>query len=42
VAERTEAKKAKNYARADEIRSGLLEKGIVLEDTPSGTIWKRK
>jgi cysteinyl-tRNA synthetase len=42
VSERTEAKKAKNYARADEIRSGLLEKGIVLEDTSSGTIWKRK
>jgi cysteinyl-tRNA synthetase len=42
VAERTEAKKAKNYARADEIRAALLEKDIVLEDSPSGTIWKRK
>jgi cysteinyl-tRNA synthetase len=42
VSERTQAKKEKNYKRADEIRAKLLEKGIVLEDTPSGTLWKRK
>ena len=41
VAERTEAKKLKNYARADEIRTQLKERGIILEDTPQGTIWKR-
>ena len=41
VAERSDAKKAKNYARADEIRSLLSEQGIVLEDTPLGTKWHR-
>jgi cysteinyl-tRNA synthetase len=40
IQERTEAKNAKNYARADEIRAALLEKGIALEDTPAGTTWK--
>lgn len=41
VAERTEAKKAKNFARADEIRNTLAARGIVLTDTPTGTTWKR-
>ena len=41
IAERTEAKKRKDYAKADEIRSLLKEKGIVLEDTAQGTVWKR-
>jgi cysteinyl-tRNA synthetase len=41
IAERTEAKKAKNYARADEIRSRLKDRGIILEDSPSGTAWRR-
>lgn len=41
VAERTAAKKEKNWARADEIRSILAAEGIALEDGPSGTIWKR-
>ncbi len=41
IAERTEAKKAKNFARADEIRDELLAKGIVLEDTREGVKWKR-
>ena len=36
VAERTEAKKAKNFARADEIRDELLKRGIVLKDTREG------
>ena len=31
----------KNFARADEIRNELLEKGIVLEDTREGVKWKR-
>lgn len=41
VAERVQAKLDKNYARADEIRKELLEKGIQLEDSASGTSWKR-
>lgn len=41
IQERQEARKAKNFARADEIRNILLEKGIVLEDTREGVKWKR-
>lgn len=41
VAERAEAKKAKNWARADEIRDSLKEQGIILEDSAAGTTWKR-
>ncbi len=41
IAERQAARKAKNFARADEIRAALLEKGIVLEDTREGVKWKR-
>ena len=36
VEERTVAKKAKNFARADEIRDMLKERGITLKDTPQG------
>jgi len=42
VEERTAAKKAKNFGRADQIREQLLEQGIILEDTRSGIRWKRK
>jgi cysteinyl-tRNA synthetase len=42
VGERLEAKKARDFRRADEIRALLLEKGIVLEDTKDGVRWKRK
>ncbi len=42
IEERNAARKAKNFARADEIRNELLEKGIVLEDTRQGVTWKRK
>ena len=42
IAERTEARKTKNWARADEIRNQLTEMGIVLEDTPQGVKWHRK
>ncbi|MEF2969076.1 cysteine--tRNA ligase [Paenibacillus sp. M1] len=42
IAERTEARKAKNWARADEIRDLLQEQGILLEDTPQGMRWRRK
>lgn len=41
IQERQDARKAKNFARADEIRDLLLEKGIVLEDTREGVKWKR-
>ena len=41
IAERAEAKKAKNWARADEIRDSLKEQGIILEDSAAGTTWKR-
>ena len=42
VAERTAAKKARDFALSDRIRDALLEQGIVLEDTKSGVRWKRK
>lgn len=41
IAERQEARKAKNYARADEIRQELAERGILLEDTKDGVKWKK-
>ena len=41
IAGRQAARKEKNFARADEIRDELLEKGIVLEDTREGVKWKR-
>ena len=41
IAKRQAARKEKNFARADEIRAQLLEKGIVLEDTREGVKWKR-
>jgi cysteinyl-tRNA synthetase len=38
---RAEAKKNKDYALADQIRNNLKEKGIILEDGPQGTSWKK-
>jgi cysteinyl-tRNA synthetase len=42
VAERTLAKKHRNFARADQIRNELAAKGVVLEDSKDGVRWKRK
>jgi cysteinyl-tRNA synthetase len=42
IGERDAARKAKNFARSDEIRDAMLARGIVLEDTPHGTKWKRR
>jgi cysteinyl-tRNA synthetase len=42
IEERAAAKKAKNFARADQVRQELLDQGIILEDTKSGVRWKRK
>lgn len=41
IEERTQARKNKDFAKADEIRNTLLEKGIALEDTREGVKWKR-
>lgn len=42
IAERIEARNARNYGRSDEIRALLAERGIILEDTPQGTRWKKE
>ena len=42
IAERAQAKKDKNYARADEIRNMLTERGITLVDTKEGTTWTER
>ena len=41
IQQRQDAKKAKEFAKADEIRQSLLDQGVVLEDTRQGTIWRR-
>lgn len=42
IKEREEARKARNFEKADAIRDELLSKNIILEDTPQGVRWKRK
>ncbi|GBU29044.1 cysteinyl-tRNA synthetase [Treponema sp. R8-4-B8] len=42
IAKRAEAKKAKDFALADNIRQNLKNRGIILEDGPAGTVWRVK
>jgi cysteinyl-tRNA synthetase len=42
IAEREEMRRSGNYARADEIRQNLQKAGVILEDSKTGTRWKRK
>jgi cysteinyl-tRNA synthetase len=42
ISMRNELRKIKQFKLADDIRNGLVGTGITLEDTPTGTIWKRK
>ena len=41
IEERIQARQARDFARSDEIRDVLKEKGIILEDTAQGTRWRR-
>ncbi len=40
--EREEARKAKDFKKADSIRKELGKKGVILEDTKDGTVWRRQ
>jgi cysteinyl-tRNA synthetase len=42
IAQRTAARKAKNWAESDRIRDELKRQGVVLEDSPAGTTWRRQ
>jgi cysteinyl-tRNA synthetase len=42
ITERNAAKRARDFARSDAIRSQLAEAGVILEDTKDGVRWKRK
>jgi cysteinyl-tRNA synthetase len=42
IGERTQAKKIRNFGRADQIRNELAEAGIIIEDSKDGVRWKRK
>jgi cysteinyl-tRNA synthetase len=40
IVERAEARRAKDFARSDQVRADLAAMGVVLMDGPSGTTWK--
>jgi cysteinyl-tRNA synthetase len=42
IGERAAAKKARDFAKADAIRAALKERGVILEDNPTGTVWRRE
>ena len=42
IAQRDEARGKREFGRADEIRASLLTQGVVLEDGPAGTTWRRQ
>ena len=42
IEERNKARQEKNWQKADNIRKELESLGIILDDTPGGTIWKKK
>ena len=41
IGERDAARRSKNFTRADQIRDELIRAGVILEDTPTGTTWRR-
>jgi cysteinyl-tRNA synthetase len=42
IKQREEARRSGDFAREDQLRAQLLEKGIAVEDTRRGTVWKRR
>ena len=42
IGERKAARSRRDFAAADAIRDGLVARGVILEDTPTGTRWNRK
>ena len=42
IKEREKARKNKDWDKSDQLRDALLDRGIIVEDTPSGTVWKYK